>query len=146
MPAPRPACSPTPGPSPLSTRATRSSSRATAARAKSAGLHAAASAWRREMSADEWRALHVVVIGVHMARDEELATQYFLRLLGEPAEGRRVVYAEGLWDESRALDLLATHIMDGLVGAAFFGSDLRMHRVVFSDAARTYLDGLAVAP
>jgi hypothetical protein len=119
---------------------------AEAARAQIDGLHAVVSAWRRELTADEWRALRVVVIGVHMARDEELATQYFLRLLGEPTEGRRVVYAEGLWDEARALDLLATHMIDGSVGAAFFGEDLRMHRDVLGDAAKGYLDELGVEP
>ena len=119
---------------------------AEAARAQVDGLHAAVTAWRREMSAEEWQRLRVVVVGVHMAREGELATQYFLRLLGEPAEGRRVVYAEGLWDEARALDLLGTHIVDGNVGAAFFGSDLRMHRDVLGDAARGYLDEIAVEP
>ncbi len=98
------------------------------------------------MTQDEWRRLRVVVIGVHMARDDELATQYFLRLLGEATEGRRVVYAEGLWDEPRALDLLATHMIDGSVGAAFFGLDLRMHRDVLGDAARAYLDELGLEP
>jgi hypothetical protein len=117
-----------------------------AARAQLDGLHAAVTAWRREMSADEWHALRVVVIGVHMAREGELATQYFLRALGEAAEGRRVVYAEGLWEEPRALDLLGTHLLDGSVGAAFFGNDQRMHRDVLGDAGRSYLDELAVEP
>jgi hypothetical protein len=119
---------------------------AEAARAQVDGLHAVVSEWRREMTDDEWRALRVVVVGVHMARDGELATAYFLRLLGEPAEGRRVVYAEGLWDEARALDLLATHMIDGSVGAAFFGEDLRMHRDVLGDAAKAYLDEIGVGP
>ena len=119
---------------------------AEAARAQLDGLHAAVSAWRREMTDDEWRTLHVVVIGVHMAREDELATQYFLRLLGEAEEGRRVVYTEGLWDEQRVLDLLGTHVVDGSVGAAFFGSAMRMHRDVLGDAARVYLDELAVEP
>jgi hypothetical protein len=119
---------------------------AEAARAQLDGLHATVSAWRREMAAEEWQRLHVVVIGVHMAREGELATQYFLRLLGETGEGGRVVYAEGLWEEQRALDLLGTHVVDGSVGAAFFGSPARMHRDVLGDAARTYLDELAVEP
>jgi hypothetical protein len=117
-----------------------------AARAQLEGLHAVVSAWRREMTPDEWRALRVVVVGVHMAREGELATQYFLRALGETGEGRRVVYAEGLWEEPRALDLLGTHLLDGSVGAAFFGDDLRMHRDVLGDAARVYLDELAIEP
>jgi len=79
-------------------------------------------------------------------RDGELATQYFLRVLGESAEGRRVVFAEGLFEEPRALDMLGTHLLDGSVGAAFFGNDLRMHRDVLGDAARPYLDELAVEP
>jgi hypothetical protein len=119
---------------------------AEAARAQIDGLHAVVSTWRSEMTPEEWSALRVVVVGVHMARDGELATQYFLRLLGEPAEGRRVVYAEGLWEEARALDLLATHMIDGNVGVAFFGQDLRMHRDVLGDAAKTYLDELAIEP
>jgi hypothetical protein len=117
-----------------------------AARAQIDGLHAQVTEWRRTLTPAEWASLHVVVIGVHMARDGELATQYFLRLLGEPCEGRRVVYAEGLWEEARALDLLGTHVLDGSVGDAFFGSDLRMHRDVLADAARAYLDVLQVEP
>jgi len=117
-----------------------------AARGQIDGLHAVVSAWRKEMTADEWRTLHVVVIGIHMAREGELATQYFLRLLGEPAEGRRVVYAEGLWEEARALDLLGIHLIDGTIGEAFFGQDLRMHRDVLGDAAKAYIDELGVEP
>jgi hypothetical protein len=117
-----------------------------AARAQVDGLHVLVSEWRRGMTADEWASVHVVVIGVHMARDGELATQYFLRLLGEGEEGRRVVYAEGLWEEPRALDLLGTHVLDGNAGVAFFGNYMRMHRDVLADAARAYLDVLQVEP
>jgi hypothetical protein len=114
------------------------------AQAQIDAINAQVTKWRHELSADEWRRLHVVVMGIHMARDGELATQYFVRLLGEPGEGRRVVYAEGIWEESLALDLLATHVMDGRTGEAFFGYDLRMHRDVFADAARKYLDRLGI--
>ncbi len=34
-------------------------------------------AWRREMTPEEWRSMHVVVMSVHMARDREIAMQYF---------------------------------------------------------------------
>jgi hypothetical protein len=117
-----------------------------AARAQIDGLHERVSEWRRMLTPAEWASLHVVVIGVHMARDGELATQYFLRLLGEEEEGRRVVFAEGLWDEAKALELLGTHVLDGSVGEAFFGSYLRMHRDVLGDAARVQLDVLQIEP
>ena len=117
-----------------------------AARAQIDGLHEPVSEWRRTMTPAEWASLHVVVIGVHMAREDELATQYFLRLLGEAEEGQRVVFAEGLWDESKALELLGTHVLDGSVGRAFFGSYSRMHRDVLGDAARMYLDVLQIEP
>jgi hypothetical protein len=78
-------------------------------------------------------------MGAHMPRDEEITMQYFERLLDEPIEGRRIIFAEGLWEEPRALDLLGTHLVDGSTGAAFFGELMRMHRDLLSDAARVYI-------
>jgi hypothetical protein len=113
-----------------------------AARAQLDAVHAQMSAWRRDLSPEEWNRLHVLIIGPHMPREDLTVTQYFLRLLHEPKEGRRVVYAESLWEEPKALDLLGTHLLDGSVGEAFFGDYLRMHRDLLGDAARQYLPRL----
>jgi hypothetical protein len=113
-----------------------------AARAQLDTLHARVTAWRRELTPAEWQRLRVVIVGVHMAREGEVATQYFSRLLGEPSEGRRIVYAESLWDEAPALDLLGTHLLDAGIGGAFFDDTMRMHRDLLSDAARDYLPTL----
>lgn len=110
-----------------------------ATRAQLDTVHTQVSAWRRELSSEEWNRLRVVIIGAHMPREDSVVIQYFLRLLHEPAEGRRVVYAESLWDEPKALDLLGTHLLDGNVGEAFFGDYMRMHRDLLGDAAREYL-------
>ncbi len=110
-----------------------------ATRAELDVLHAQVSKWRREMSAAEWAKLQVVVIGPHMPREDLVVVQYFSRLLGESREGRRIVYAEGLWEEPRALDLLGTHILDGAVGEAFFGDYWVMHRDLLAGAAQEYL-------
>jgi hypothetical protein len=115
---------------------------AEATRAELDTVHRQVTAWRGEMSPAEWRRLHVVVIGAHMPRERETATAYYLRLLGEPAEGGRVVYAESLWDEKRALDLLGTHVLDGGIGDAFFGDPRRMHRDLLGDDAAAYLERL----
>jgi hypothetical protein len=115
---------------------------ADATRAQLDATHAQVSAWRRELSPQEWNRLHVLIIGPHMPREDLAVTQYFLRLLHEPTEGRRVVYAESLWEEPKALDLLATHLLDGSVGEAFFGDYLRMHRDLLGDAASQYLPRL----
>ena len=110
-----------------------------ATRAQLDATHARVSAWRRDLSPEEWNQLRVVIIGPHMPRQDLVVTQYFLRLLHEPAEGRRVVYAESLWEEPQALDLLGTHLLDGSVGEAFFGDYMRMHRDLLGDAAGQYL-------
>ncbi len=102
-------------------------------------LHARVSAWRHELSPRQWSELHVLVIGPHMPREDLVVMQYFLRLLHDPKEGRRVVYAESLWEEPKALDLLGTHLLDGSVGEAFFGDYMRMHRDLLADAAEQYL-------
>jgi len=103
-------------------------------------LHGKVARLRQGMTAEDWRALRVVIIGSHMAREGEVAEQYFLRLLGEAGEGDRVVYAEGLWQPRDALDLLATHRVDLGAGAAFFGEPMRMHRDILGDGARRWLD------
>jgi hypothetical protein len=113
-----------------------------ATRAELDVLHTAVSRWRKEMTPAEWGALEVVVIGPHMPREDGVVMQYFSRLLGESREGRRVVYAEALWEEPRALDLLGTHLLDGAAGEAFFGDYWRMHRDLLGDAARDYVGQL----
>lgn len=113
-----------------------------AARAQLDAVHALVSKWRLELSSQEWSQLHVVIIGPHMPREDLVVMQYFLRLLHEPSEGRRVIYAESQWQESQALDLLGTHLVDGGVGEAFFGNYMRMHRDLLGDAAKRYLPRL----
>jgi hypothetical protein len=113
-----------------------------ATRAQLDATHAQVSAWRRDLSPQEWDQLHVLIIGPHMPREDLVVMQYFLRLLHEPREGRRVVYAESLWTEPQALDLLGTHLLDGGVGEAFFGDYMRMHRDLLGDAASQYLPSL----
>jgi hypothetical protein len=112
---------------------------AEATRAQLDATHAQVSAWRRQLSPRQWKELHVLIIGPHMPRQDLVVTQYFLRLLHEPREGHRVVYAESLWEEPKAMDLLGTHLLDGSVGEAFFGDYMRMHRDLLGDAARGYL-------
>lgn len=113
-----------------------------ATRAQLDATHAQVAAWRRELSPEEWSQLHVLIVGPHMPREDLVVTQYFLRLLHEPREGQRVVYAESLWEEGQAMDLLGTHLLDGSVGEAFFDDYLRMHRDLLGDAAREYLERL----
>jgi hypothetical protein len=109
-----------------------------AARAEIDDLDAAVAAVRSALTPEEFARLQVIVVGAHMAREGEIAMQYFERLLGE-REGRRLVFAEGLWDEPSQLQLLATHLLDASIGESFFGDPLRMHRDLLSDAAAQVL-------
>lgn len=113
---------------------------ADAARLQLEALHRQVRRWRASLSADQWKAVRVVVVGSAMPRQQNLSVQYFARLLGEPGEGRRIIYAESLWDEKRALNLLGTHLLDTDVGAAFFDDPRRMHRDLLADAARAHLE------
>jgi hypothetical protein len=103
-------------------------------------LYATTAAWRRQLTPAEWKALHVVMIGPHMPRDQECSIQFFERLFHQPEEGKRIIYAEALWNEKDALNLLATHVVDESAGTAFFGDPMRMHRDLLADAAKAYLD------
>lgn len=102
-------------------------------------LDAAVQAFRKELTDEEWQRLKVVVMGSAMPRQQHIVVQYFAKLLGEPGEGRRIIYAEGLWTEDKALDLLGKHLLDGPIGRDFFGDDRRMMRDLLADAAKEYL-------
>ncbi len=117
-----------------------------AARAELDALHAQVSIWRSEMPADEWKTVRVVILGSAMPRKLSLYVQYFARLLGEPGEGPRIVYAESIRDEEHALDLLATGTVDTTIGVDFFNDPARMHRDLLSDAAAEYLPLLIDQP
>jgi hypothetical protein len=109
-------------------------------------LYATAAAWRKLLTPEEWNAVHVVMIGPHMPREQECSIQFFERLFREPQEGKRIIYAEALWNEKDALNLLATHVVDEAAGGAFFGDPMRMHRDLLADAAKAYLDAHPLAP
>jgi hypothetical protein len=115
---------------------------AEAARAEIDSLHRAMTTCKAKLSDEEWGRLKVVVQGSAMARKNHLAVQYFARLLGETGEGRRIIYAEALFDESRALGLLGTHLLDTQLGADVYDDPQRLHRDLLADAAKGYLDEL----
>ena len=117
-----------------------------AAKAQIDAYHTRVSAWRRELSPEEWGRLRILVMGVAMPRKRNTAVQYFAKLLGLPGESRRLVYAEMLPDEPHALDLLATHQLDGELSQAFFADPGRMELDLLGNAAATYLDTLDLDP
>jgi hypothetical protein len=110
-----------------------------AARAQVNALHKQVETWRETLTPSEWKELTVVVMGTQLPRQDNLAVQYFARRLGERGEGSRIVYAEAIFDEEKALDLLATHRVDTGIGVSFFEDPQRMHRDLLGDAARAYL-------
>jgi len=103
-------------------------------------LDQAVARFRKGLAPGEWREAQVVISTSHMAREDEVSFQYFSRLLGEPREGGRIVVGEGLREPKDALDLLATHRVDGTLGLAVFGDAGRMHRDVLAEGARAWLD------
>lgn len=131
-------------------RASRADVLANAARAVKAqfqGTHKLVMEWKKDMTAEEWATLTVVIPGVQTARPENSAVQYFARLFGESVgEGKRVVYAEALFDEEKAVNLLGTLRLDGKLSVAVFGDPFRMYRDLVADVARAALDDIFAAP
>jgi hypothetical protein len=114
------------------------------ARAQLDGLNRQVQAWKGELAPAEWKALRVVIEGSPMPRKGNLAVQYFSRLLAEPGEGLRIIYAESLFDETRALNLLGTNLLDSEIASAFFADPKRMHRDLLDEAAAEYLNEMKV--
>ncbi len=109
-------------------------------------LHAAVEEALAALAPDELRALQVVVVGDHQARERSLAMQYFRKRLGEPAGAEeRVAYAEGVTDVSAARALVGKRRLDRAIACAFFGDDKRLQRDVLGDAAKARLDAVDLA-
>jgi hypothetical protein len=106
------------------------------------GLHTLVASWRAMLSPQEWRALHVLVLGPKMPRTENLSIQYFQRVMGRHELGRRLLYAEGIFEREAALGLLGTVVTDRALALAFFGDPMRMDRDFLADGARKRLDAL----
>jgi hypothetical protein len=120
---------------------------AAAARAQLVAMHRQVMEWKKDMTAEEWGSLTVIVQGMQTPRVENVAVQYFARLFGETSgEGRRVVYAEGLGDEEKALNLLGTLRLDGRLSVAVFNDRFRMYRDLLADVARAVIDDLLAPP
>ncbi len=118
-----------------------------AAKAQLTATHRQVMAWKKEMTAEEWAQLTVIVQGVQTPRVENAAVQYFVRIFGETSgEGPRVVYAEGLWDEDKAMNLLGTRRLDGKLSVAVFNDPFRMYRDILADVARAAIDDILAAP
>lgn len=117
-----------------------------AAKAQLVAIHKQVMAWQKDMTPQEWASLTVIVSGAQTPRVENAAVQYFARLLGETGEGRRIVYAESLWDEEKAVNLLGTLRLDGKLSVAVFGDPFRMYRDFLADGARIAIDDIFAAP
>ncbi len=98
--------------------------------------------WQRELPPAEWNKLKVVVMGKQLPRKDSLAMQYFARLLNVPGECERLIYAESISEEPKALILLGTHVLDTQIGIDFFDDPMRMHRDILGDAAKKQVPAL----
>jgi hypothetical protein len=112
-----------------------------ATRDQLAALDAAFEAVLAVLDEGERTALHVVVAGVHQARERSLGMQYFERRFDEPNDvDVRVTYAEAVTTVQEAVKLIGTHRFDEVLADAFFGDRRRLQRDLLGDAATRILD------
>ena len=87
----------------------------------------------------------VIVSGVHQARIDNAAMQYFNRLLHDPPTiTQRLIYAENVFDEAGALRLLGVHLMARRVGSAYFDDPYYMNRDLFAAAAAAHMPTMSL--
>ncbi|QDT95508.1 hypothetical protein [Gimesia aquarii] len=102
-------------------------------------MHRQVMAWKKEITPEEWQKLRVSVKGAVLARDENLAMQYFERLLHIKGNGMRLIYMERYVPPTPMLTLLATRSVDRGISIAFFDNPDRMFRDVLADAAAAHI-------
>ena len=102
-------------------------------------MHEQVMAWKKEMTPAEWQKLRVSVKGAVLARDGNLAMQYFERLLNLKGPGMRLIFMERYAPRTPMLTLLATRSVDRGISIAFFDNPDRMFRDVLADAAAAHI-------
>ena len=108
-----------------------------AADVEMAHYHRQLQAWNLPDAA--WQKARVVICGSQMPRRDHRVVQLLSAWLNVAGEGKRIVYAEGIYEEQRALNLLATHALDAESATAFFGDDARLDRDLLADGAAKYV-------
>ena len=101
--------------------------------------------WKQKIPAEDWDQLHVVISGAAMPRKNNLAVQYFSKLLGVRGECEKIIYAESIFQPTRAMKILGTSLLDAQIGEGYFGDPWRMHRDLLGNAAAVYLDGITLS-
>lgn len=112
---------------------------ADAARAGVQELHRAVTELRGQLAPGEWERAYVLILAPKTPRDGNLAYEYFANAMGRAAERQRLIYAESIFDQQVALNLLRTLIIDRAVGEAFYGDPARMERDLLADGATAAL-------
>lgn len=102
-------------------------------------MHRQVMAWKKEMTPAEWQKLRVSVKGAVLAREGNLAMQYFERLLNLEGPGMRLIYMERYVPPTPMQTLLATRSVDRGISIAFFDNPDRMFRDVLADAAAAHI-------
>lgn len=112
-----------------------------AARAQLDGLHAAVNKVRAELG-PHWSHVDVVVLGPKQPRPGNVQYEYFARAMGRGAVGKRLWYAEGIFDKDGGMNLLGTILNDRAASLAFFDDPVRLERDLLADAAQRHLNRL----
>jgi hypothetical protein len=128
-----------------------------AAHIRITALHKEVQHIQRTIDPEDWKSLCVVVMGPPMPREGELSMQYFEKILKITASAKkcpyaraltstahlygkqRLIYAESICEEDKALDLITTHICDEEVGRALLNDESAMRADVLKDAAKNCL-------
>jgi hypothetical protein len=131
-----------------------------AARSRLDSLHHHVQEIKKQVSADQWSRLSVLVMGPPMPREGELSMQYFHATLSAEEkcpylkkaltdtehvfEQKRLIYAESIDQEEKALDLLTTHISDERLGLDLLGDEKVMRGDLLREAAHKHLRSLGL--
>jgi hypothetical protein len=130
---------------------------AEAARIRISALHREVQEIQKGIHPEDWKKLCVAVMGPPMPREGELSMQYFEKILAIPEGkkqcpyeraltstahlygGHRLIYAESIYKDDEALDLITTHICDTEVGRDVLDDPSALRADVLKNAAQKCL-------
>ncbi|CAF1066761.1 unnamed protein product [Adineta steineri] len=103
-------------------------------------LHSIVYPWYKQLlNETERETVKVLILAPKAARDGTAEKLYFYGLFNEYYEGERIIYAESIFDEEIAINILDSWILDTYAADAFFDDPTQLHRDVMANEAMVYV-------
>lgn len=102
-------------------------------------VHAQVKKWKKELSADDWAELTVLILASQLMKKDNNITAYFSKILNTKEGYGRLIYLENMKSVKEAINQLGLIRILPTLSELIFDDETRLFRDIFADTAIKYL-------